>query len=69
MSDSETNSKTEIQITLTHNENTGMWVIKDHSNGIATQGESKEEALLMLVDAIPTDEDVVELSESIFMIQ
>lgn len=48
----------------------GIWCIKDEHSGVATQGNSKSEALLMLTDALAgyhnKDEDLMELSEKVF---
>lgn len=57
---------------LTMYENTeGIWVIKDHQSGVATQGDSKLEALLMMSDALAAyeeaDEDLIEMAEDVFI--
>lgn len=35
----------------------GIWCIRDENTGVATQGDSKLEALLMLTDAVAAYED------------
>lgn len=56
-------------ITMYENEE-GIWCIRDEHTGVATQGESKIEALLMLADALSAynDEeiDLMDASEEIF---
>lgn len=56
-------------ITLYQSED-GIWCIQDKESGVATQGETKYEALLMLADALAAyddaDIDLVESAEDIF---
>jgi hypothetical protein len=56
-------------ITLYENAD-GIWIIRDEKSGVTTQGESREEALLMLIDATLDAEtdpsEMVELSQSVF---
>lgn len=58
-------------ITIHNHSDDDFWIIKDHSTGVTTQGESKTEALLMLVDALAAHEEedvnLVELAEDVFV--
>lgn len=48
----------------------GVWCIQDKESGVATQGDTKYEALLMLADALvgydDADIDLLESAEDIF---
>lgn len=55
------------QITLTEDSD-GFWIARHKELNATTQGKSREEALLMLVDLINEDKDLVQLSENVFTI-
>lgn len=55
-----------------YQDESGMWLIRETESGVATQGDTKYEALLMLADALAAyddaDIDLLDSAEDIFVL-